>query len=548
MPADQAKALKNLLTTDGGELCGLHDVGTTRSWDYSLPTIGCHRGFTDRHNFASDSSFLEIFQKKVNKGVPYEILQNAGAFEQNNSVVLFGGCILDIIFKRHDSIKDFDLRLVGEAYLNDEAKCLSKAKEFVASIFSYLSKENDKLDERKRLATEGGRGFYESKYDLQEVTVSRCRSTVTVYIPQCGTKKEMIFQLTFAPTRSVKDMLTACQPHCTRLAIKDCRVVLDQMARFCIESTCVVLDPPAFVNYYLDGEGKKVDGKSKEMANSGRTMASQLARFIKYYEEKGFDIILPDLDIEKAPKRNLKYGVNEVLALPSMIVVYDKIKGNIIMATSLSLPKKLKAKDPGNVPIGEYDSSPKGGVGEVIHHNIRCLVHGVYDMFKFVAKGERYEEVFDFVPSLTPRMVSKSYETVTESLTKGSIPMHRVTGYFSATPPDKVIDKLVSEPLRNGLCQAEKLPKKFVLDEDVLQELVNGEIAALLVKIDGLRETLKDKGHDRLVIPYPENVSTVDELYDAFYGENGKRKRRKAKSGQGKKKRHKAKSGRGLLT
>lgn len=522
MGSNQADKLKNLLSAKTTDLCSLKDIGTSRSWDYSLPTIGAHRGFTDRHNFASDSSFFDILKKDVNHGFPYEILENAGAFRKDNPIVLFGGSILDIIFKRHDDIRDFDLRLVGEEYVNDEAKCIAKAKEFVAGIFSVVLKMNEQIDERKKRAQEEGRSCYEGKCDLQEITVTRCRSTVTVHIPTFGDKIECIFQLTFAPTKSVEEMLSKCQPHCTRLAIKDGAVVLDQMARFCIESTCTVLDTSSFVNFYREDEEKGTE--EERGAESGRTITSQISRLIKYYEEKGFDIILPELDMKKAPRRNLEFGVVEVLALPSMIVVYDEIRDNTIMTTKLSLPKQLKVSGT-NVPIGEYDSSPTENVGECIHFNIRCLVHDVYDSFKFVAKGERYDHIFDFVPVLTPRMLAKSYETVTEYLQQSDIPIRKLTGYFSVTSPDQVLDKLIAEPMRNA-CQSGKLPKSFDLDEKLLKELTHKEIESLLVKINGLREKLKEKGLDKLVISFPENVSTVDELYDIFYGSNGLKDKR----------------------
>jgi hypothetical protein len=212
----------------------------------------------------------------------------------------------------------------------------------------------------------------------------------------------------------------------------------------------------------------------------------------------------------------LKYRVPEVLALPGVVVVYDKVMGNKIMTSRMVLPEQAET---GDGLVGNYDSVPEIDVGKSIHYNIRCLVHDVYDSFKFVSKGEVYGQVFDFVPTLTPRMVGKSYETVTSYLLSGSIPLNKVTGYFSATAPDEVIEKLVSKPLRESTGQKKrKMPGHFGLDEDVLKELVDKEVAALLVKIDGLRGELEARDLDRLVIPYPENVSSKNELEEAFYG------------------------------
>ena len=145
------------------------------------------------------------------------------------------------------------------------------------------------------------------------------------------------------------------------------------------------------------------------------------------------------------------------------------------------------------------------------------------DQFKYVAKGEVWEEVFDFVPTLTPRMIDKAYETVQASLRTGNIALDKVTGYFCATPPHDVMQKLVTEPLKKETERRKsgRLPSRFELDKRELKSLVDKEKTDLLTKIEGLREELAGRGLDKLVVPYPENVSTEDELFQAFYGEFG---------------------------
>ena len=487
----EAEKLKQLLQTPPGHhplpLRSLKDIGTTRTWDYSLPTISKHRRFLARHNFASDESFLEILEKDVGKGLPYRILKHVGVFDNhnnnnnnNNSIVLFGGCLLDIIFQCEHNIKDFDLRLVGEEFMQNETLCVQTARAFVASIFDFFIQENKKIG--MYIGRHLDDDTKESKYRLADIIVSRRRSTVTIQLPN----NIGVFQLTFAPARNIQEMLAKCQPHCTRIAIRNGAVVLDEMARYCIESTCIVLDTASFVHYYIEKEKEdEEEDKNDAIDNDntgGRTLASQMVRYIKYFSEKGFDIILPDLDMEKVPRRNLQYNVCEVLALPSLTVVYDDIKGNIIMAQRLELPPYLASKTQSGTPIGEYDAEPTTNVGtnvgEAVHFNLRCLVHDVYDSFKYVAQGERYEEVFDFVPSLTPRMVDKSYETVTDSLMMGTIPISKITGYFSVTPPHEVVQELIAMPLKR-LVQSGKLPQSFVLDEKMLETLVHKETESL---------------------------------------------------------------------
>eukprot|EP00584_Thalassiosira_punctigera_P008645 CAMPEP_0172537808 /NCGR_PEP_ID=MMETSP1067-20121228/9339_1 /TAXON_ID=265564 ORGANISM="Thalassiosira punctigera, Strain Tpunct2005C2" /NCGR_SAMPLE_ID=MMETSP1067 /ASSEMBLY_ACC=CAM_ASM_000444 /LENGTH=533 /DNA_ID=CAMNT_0013323183 /DNA_START=222 /DNA_END=1823 /DNA_ORIENTATION=+ len=530
MPStSQSQVLRTLLSTKVDKLYGLKDISTARFWDYSLPTIVSprRRAFTDRANFKSDESFLKILDECVNGGLPYRILESAGVFKRDNDIVLYGGCLLDIIMKRPDAIKDFDLHLVGEAYVNDEARCVARAKEFVACIFSFIERENRRIDEEVAKANKERRHFHAIKCNLHEVTVSRARSTVTLHFPPVGSHRECIFQLTFAPSKNITELLTTCSPHCARLAMKDGAVVMDHMARYCIESTCIVLDTPSFANYYC-GEADD-EAEQARRTTSGRTIAFQMGRYIKHFEEKGFDLILPELDMSKVPRRNLAYGVPEVLALPNLTVVYERVDRNQIVAKSLS---SFRNGGDGSGLVGEYDARPAPNVGIVVHHNIRCLVNDVHDSFRFVARGERWDHVFDYVPSLTPRMVRKSYETVLAdiALDNGSLPISKLTGYFSVTSPDEIVERLIVEPLRKGICRRGSLPKPYSLDADELKRLAEVEISSLIEKIGRLRETLKGGGLDKLVIPFAENVSTDDEVFDALYGPNGLKRGLKRKA------------------
>ena len=40
----------------------------------------------------------------------------------------------------------------------------------------------------------------------------------------------------------------------------------------------------------------------------------------------------------------------------------------------------------------------------------------------------------------------------------------------------------------------------------------------MIEKIDGLEDEMKGKGFHKLVVPFPENLSTVEELASAIYG------------------------------
>jgi hypothetical protein len=104
---------------------------------------------------------------------------------------------------------------------------------------------------------------------------------------------------------------------------------MDGAAKYCLESRCVVLD---------------VESIPSNTVNVPRTktrhpVASEMKRAIQYFD-KGFDLILPVLDMKKLPRRNLDFGLPEVLDLPKLTVAYESVEGNKIPADWLPVSKE----------------------------------------------------------------------------------------------------------------------------------------------------------------------------------------------------------------
>merc|ERR1719399_2317242 len=72
---------------------------------------------------------------------------------------------------------------------------------------------------------------------------------------------------------------------------------------------------------------------------------------VKRYFEKGFDLILPDLDVSKLHRRNLDFGLTEALDMPYIRALYTGIRGNKIETSSIELT---------NLTSGEVCSSLTG--------------------------------------------------------------------------------------------------------------------------------------------------------------------------------------------
>jgi len=513
----ESEILKEILESTSEELHTLSDLRTFRAWDFSWPTLTKPRRFTGRHSYASDEAFFSTIENH-NHGVSHGLLQAVGAFKENNSVVLYGGALVDIVTKREDSIKDWDLRLVGEEYVESPEKCVQAAKQFVADVFTWIRSENERIqikNQERKQSAEGGNYTEEPLLDIQQVKTSRSKSTVTMVIPKKWNHnshiKETVLQFTYAPYKTIQDLFAHSTPHCTRLAVKDKAVSLDSSAKYCLESLCVVLDARVYQHFDCSEEAKKPDVQS-------RSFREEMKRACKYFNVKGFDIVLPELDIKKLPDRNLKFNLQEALDLPELTIIYSRVDGNKVMAD------RVVPSDHGGTSERTNDAYDGEGasynVGESIHHNIRCLVANVYDRFQFVTEGEVTEPVFDYAPLLTIRMIDKSYETVGASLSSGIIEVNKVIQYFSATPPAQVFEKLLVSPINDTATERGTLPEPFKFDKEVLGELVSKEKKAISAKLKTVRTMMQDAGLDKLVVDFPETpVSSKDEVLKALYGD-----------------------------
>lgn len=511
----QSQVLQGILSSNQVKLVSLESIRSFRAWDFSWPTLTKNRRFTARNSYKSDKSFFAALEGH-NKGATYSLLQSIGALDDNtHSIVLYGGALVDVVLKREQSIRDWDLRLIGPEFVGNNDKCVQAAKHFVESVLAWIREQNEQIQVRNVQHKNAQRPM-EELFDMNNVKVSRCKSTITIKIPSTHQIDSTTLQSTFAPFSSVSEMFRHCRPHCSAICIYQGKVVLHQAAQYCLESLCVVMNTKSLMHCQCDGRD---EGRSAAQSSS---LACEVRRTIKYFDEKGFDIILPDLDMAKVPTRNLKFYVTEVLDLPSLTVIFHQIENNKIMANQLRVPEEKSVSSASGGTFGGYDEGTADiNTGTSIHHNIRCLVAGVYDQFHFVTEGELVSPIFDYCPTLTPRMVDKGYETIKTSLTSGIIELDKVIQYFSATPPSKVLEMLLVEPIQALEAEAApgRLPASFELNEDVLDEIIEAEKEAILKKLEGIREKMVEEHLDKLVEDFSEAVSTEDEIARALYGD-----------------------------
>eukprot|EP00469_Lotharella_globosa_P006789 CAMPEP_0167775278 /NCGR_PEP_ID=MMETSP0111_2-20121227/2464_1 /TAXON_ID=91324 /ORGANISM="Lotharella globosa, Strain CCCM811" /LENGTH=565 /DNA_ID=CAMNT_0007665163 /DNA_START=59 /DNA_END=1759 /DNA_ORIENTATION=- len=166
--------------------------------------------------------------------------------------------------------------------------------------------------------------------------------------------------------------------------------------------------------------------------------------------EKGFDIILPGLNVSALPRRNLAFRCNEVLDLPHLTVVYSNIEGNRISAERVYGDRDHDA-DSDEISLFPVESASslagygdaERDIGSITHHNIRTLAHGA-NQFVYFGQGENWRTVFAPQVPVTERALINTYETVRKSLVKCEpLPLSKIEAYYTVKPLPLVFDELL---------------------------------------------------------------------------------------------------------
>lgn len=420
-------------------LYGLKDISPVRSWDYSVPTLVRKNRFTDRNSWIQDQTFTDKF---------YSLFPILKCVELTDFTVM-GGCVLDILMNVFP--KDIDMFVLTEPTWS-EAECQkyiqSKVKSLVQSLYSYMIKKNDSLRELEREKKIENPHFcisHSEFFQLKELKVQFHRNVYTLSIP----KTSAHIQIYGKGFNSLPELLASNDIGCAAICWHEGKIVFNELSKFCFESLVFPIDSMKCTPVYA-------------------------SRILKYFQ-KGFDVMLPRLDMSGLSKKNLEYGIHEVADLPHLIIVYTELKDNQITVQELRPRESVK----GTSRFKEYNEASESKTmimhpGEVIHHNILSMIHNKFDCFVFQGVGEAYERVFDDIPLLTERMIYNSYETF-----KGRpITPESVARYITVDSLPNVLDKYYVQTAKQSFIGDEFNSAKFEqLSKGCIEELVSRQIA-----------------------------------------------------------------------
>ena len=368
----------------------LEDIGTTRSWDYEAPTLQVPGRFTQRSPMTNET-FRTTFYHKF------------PAFEKMNwnNICLQGGAVVDMILGRE--MKDLDFFFYG---LDDEESVLKRAHEFMDFLLTterrYVEKHNQELAAKNTTN-------YSYRMKIIDIKGQRRGPVISVSLSSVSHP----IQIVLCITDSMETLSRSADMAVTGIAFDGKEVLINDEAKWELENMSIKVRP----------------GDSYP----------RMERLMKYFH-KGFDVILPELDIEKIPKSYIGLGLVDAIKTRDLGFSYSAVDGNRISLGSF-LTGKTRTQG-GNVDKGnDYTgggSSDYGGNEKEKNFNSRALL---FENIKILANACRskkksvetipsfavYAEA-DFVcdvlkpwPDLTSRQITNTYLGISGSIYKNGV-------------------------------------------------------------------------------------------------------------------------------
>jgi hypothetical protein len=299
----QARNKQNKTVTNNPfyDLWLLKDINFNNDWDYSLPTIYSNRQFDKKSDIVKD---IEDFKILYNT----EFSRYMSEVDYNN-ILIAGGAPTSILLQEKWG-NDIDIFIYGLTVQAAKDKVKTLIQQIYKSNRLYLSTQHSK-DNKNNGEDSGKKKKKNNKNPINDDELKgmllkeeeddysiRNKYAITLVV---GTKK---IQIILRLYKSISEILHGFDLGSSAVGYDGNQLYFTTLGRFSYEYFANIVDP-------------------------SRRSTTYERRLMKYYG-RGFDIILPYLDINKLSTSYLKYGMGEVAELPYFTFTYNQVRGNKI--------------------------------------------------------------------------------------------------------------------------------------------------------------------------------------------------------------------------
>nr|QQV29318.1 hypothetical protein K-LCC10_0063 [Kaumoebavirus] len=397
------------------DLYTLEQINTKRSWDFSLPTIR-----TDKK--ATISRTTAGFQDKFYDEYPY--FRNLDM----SNVLIAGGCVSGLL--TGNSYDDVDFFFYGISADEAKVKLQYMLNAIPIAIEEDIVKKNEAAKAEKK-------SCYIPTLYKDSITTVRNSNCVTLKLGSAFPTIQFILRV----YPNLADILHSFDLGSSAVGydVKSRKIYFTTLSKFSYETSTNIVD-------------------------TTRRSTTYESRLAKYFE-KGFDIILPSLDVTKMRRDYLKYGLAEMCMMPSLKISYSTIQGNIIENVHFHLPY---------YQTSDYQEDIDNK-WQVFNHNLARFLTGSAD-FYYIAFGSDIVSVLDDACALSANQIILFFNKLKGKIFDGDrLSFQNVKRYLGLTPEEvaakitvnrKNLDKLIDAKKEEALAKFKELapiPMSFAL-------------------------------------------------------------------------------------
>jgi hypothetical protein len=311
-----------------GDLFSIDDIKPNQKWDYSLPTLVRLAKDEPKHKTVKQGKYTtETFVKAWNE--KYPLLKN---FNYKN-ICIAGGSVCDFI-TMGQVYGDFDFFVYG----------IHSAQEVYTRIEAAIDELVNTYKTTNNISSIG----------KSQVRVIRTKNCITLFLD------DMKLQFIFRIYKTMSEVIHA----------------FDIGACSCLYNG---------KNVYLTSLGKFSHEYALNIVDTTKGSTSYENRLEKYFD-RGFNIVLPALDVNKLKKEYLQYGLKELCVLPRMAFSYDTV-GNVIRGNVVRKHGITSGDDSGYSGVAYSDICDNDMCRGI---NFKKLLHGKKDLV-FFGCGSKYK-------------------------------------------------------------------------------------------------------------------------------------------------------------
>ena len=419
------------------DLWSLNQINFHKDWDYSLPTIYSDDRINLKNSMLKDiDHFNAVFRQKY-----------ANYFSKVNydHLLIGGGCVIGTLLQSQWD-NDVDIFIYG---LNQE-EADQKVSELIGQIYDSYQ---DALvsDFIKKWHKEGNGKLDKSPEELaymlmDEAQVSNVRNKHCISLEfDYGQKIQIILRL----YKSISEILHGFDLGSSAIGYDGENVHFTSLGRFSYEYLANIVD-------------------------TSRRSTTYEKRLMKYHS-RGFQIILPYLNMSKLRTDYLKYRLPEVCQLPYFVFSYKNVRGNKIYLDRLLEWGQTVSKPHEEKPDSDYQP---GDIDEykVFYLNLKNLVKNG-DNYYYYSSRMNYDILYD-PPYITVSRIIDFYDMIEKRIyNKSKFDAKIFNTYFSDDLLPQIVNQLFIEKNYKYLGEIIQKQKQLILDRfDKMSQLDHSKL------------------------------------------------------------------------